>query len=69
MADVEHETALAESSLRVPQMGAGPMTWGDTNGPGRLHPAGYEEEGCARSFSLTPEVVEMLNQAALPWPS
>lgn len=36
---MEHETRLGQSSLRVPRMGIGAMTWGEAKGLARLHPA------------------------------
>ncbi|MBI3153239.1 MAG: aldo/keto reductase [Chloroflexi bacterium] len=49
---MEHKTTLGKSSLHVPRMGIGAMTWGDPRGLARLHPAkiayggahGFEEE-------------------------
>lgn len=57
---MEHTTTLGRSSLRVPRMGVGAMTWGDAKGLARLHPAktayggaeGFEEEKRALEVSL-----------------
>jgi aryl-alcohol dehydrogenase-like predicted oxidoreductase len=57
---MEHKTTLGRSSLRIPRMGVGAMTWGDAKGLARLHPAktayggahGYEEEERALEASL-----------------
>jgi aryl-alcohol dehydrogenase-like predicted oxidoreductase len=57
---MEHKTYLGKSSLRVPRMGAGAMTWGDPKGLARLHPAktayggahGFEEEKRALEVSI-----------------
>lgn len=51
---------LGRSSLRVPRLGVGAMTWGDARGLSRLHPAktayggadGFEEEKNALETSL-----------------
>ena len=51
---------LGKSSLRVPRMGIGVMTWGDAKGFARLHPAktayggaeGFDEEKRALEVSL-----------------
>ena len=56
---MDHAT-LGRSSLRVPRLGVGAMTWGDAHGLARLHPAksayggahGYEEERRALEASL-----------------
>lgn len=53
-------TTLGKSSLPVPRLGLGAMTWGDAVGLARLHPAkiayggahGYEEEKQALETSL-----------------
>jgi aryl-alcohol dehydrogenase-like predicted oxidoreductase len=57
---MEHEMLLGKSTLRVPRMGLGVMTWGDAKGFARLHPAktayggaeGFEEEKRALEVSL-----------------
>ncbi len=57
---MEHEMLLGKSSLQVPRMGLGVMTWGDAKGFARLHPAktayggaeGFEEEKRALEVSL-----------------
>jgi len=57
---MESRTPLGQSSLRVPRMGIGVMTWGDAKGLARLHPAktayggaeGLEEEKRALEVSL-----------------
>lgn len=57
---MEHQTLLGRSSLRVPRMGVGVMTWGDAKGFARLHPAktayggaeGIEEERRALDVSI-----------------
>ena len=57
---MEHKTSLGRSSLQVPRMGVGAMTWGDPKGLARLHPAttayggahGFEEEKRALEVSL-----------------
>jgi aryl-alcohol dehydrogenase-like predicted oxidoreductase len=57
---MEHEMLLGKSSLRVPRMGMGVMTWGDAKGFARLHPAktaygganGFDEEQRALEVSL-----------------
>lgn len=57
---MEHKTFLGGSSLRVPRMGVGAMTWGDAKGLARLHPAktayggahGFEEEQRALALSM-----------------
>src|SRR5574341_955401 len=56
-----HETVLGRSSLQVPRMGVGAMTWGDAKGLARLQPAqtayggahGFEEEKRALELSLS----------------
>src|SRR4030095_12648401 len=55
-----HVTSLGRSSLQVPRLGVGAMTWGDARGLARLHPAqlayggahGYQEEQAALEASL-----------------
>lgn len=57
---MKQETSLGRTSLQVPRMGVGAMTWGDPKGLARLHPAqsaygpshGYEEEKRALEVSL-----------------
>ncbi len=57
---MEHTTTLGRSTLRVPRMGVGAMTWGDAKGLARLHPAktayggaeGFEEEERALEVSI-----------------
>jgi aryl-alcohol dehydrogenase-like predicted oxidoreductase len=57
---MEHKTFLGKSSLPVPRMGVGAMTWGDAQGFARFHPAktayggahGFEEEKRAVEVSL-----------------
>jgi len=57
---MEHSTTLGRSTLRVPRMGVGAMTWGEPKGLARLHPAqtaygaahGIEEEKRALEFSI-----------------
>jgi aryl-alcohol dehydrogenase-like predicted oxidoreductase len=57
---MEQENLLGNSSLRVPRLGVGAMTWGDAKGLARLHPAklayggahGYDEEKGALEASL-----------------
>jgi aryl-alcohol dehydrogenase-like predicted oxidoreductase len=57
---MEHLTTLGRSSLRVPRLGVGAMTWGEPRGLARFHPAklayggahGYEEENRAIEASL-----------------
>lgn len=57
---METTTVLGKSSLRVPRLGVGAMTWGDAKGLARLHPAktayggplGREEEQQAFDASL-----------------
>lgn len=67
-----HETYLGKSTLRVPRMGVGAMTWGDAKGLARLHPAktayggahGFEEE--KRAFELSIESdVNLFDTAAM----
>ncbi|HRE48021.1 MAG TPA: aldo/keto reductase [Aggregatilineales bacterium] len=57
---MEHSTSLGSSSLKVPRLGVGAMTWGDAKGLSRFHPAktayggahGAEEEKRAFELSL-----------------
>ena len=57
---MNHPTTLGRSSLRVPRLGVGAMTWGEPRGLARFHPAqmayggahGYEEEKRALEASL-----------------
>lgn len=57
---MEDTTTLGRSSLRVPRLGVGAMTWGEARGIARLHPAqtaygaahGYDEEMRALEASL-----------------
>lgn len=57
---MEHTTSLGRSSLKVPRLGVGAMTWGDAKGLARLHPAktayggahGFEEEKRALELSI-----------------
>jgi aryl-alcohol dehydrogenase-like predicted oxidoreductase len=57
---MERATTLGRSSLRVPRLGVGAMTWGDPKGLARLHPAklayggahGYDEEKRALEVSV-----------------
>ena len=57
---MEHKMLLGKSSLQVPRIGVGAMTWGDAKGLARLHPAktayggadGFEEEKRALDVSL-----------------
>jgi aryl-alcohol dehydrogenase-like predicted oxidoreductase len=57
---MENKMLLGKSSLQVPRMGIGVMTWGDAKGLARLHPAktayggaeGFEEEKRALEVSL-----------------
>ena len=57
---MDHPMTLGRSSLRVPRLGVGAMTWGEARGLARLHPAqmayggadGYEEEERALEASL-----------------
>lgn len=58
---MQNNTTLGRSSLKVPRLGVGVMTWGDARGFARLHPAktayggahGPEEE--KRAFDLSVE--------------
>ena len=57
---MEQDNLLGKSSLRVPRLGVGAMTWGDAKGLARLHPAkiayggahGYDEEKSALEASV-----------------
>ena len=57
---MEQRTLLGRSSLEVPRLGVGAMTWGDAKGWARLHPAktayggahGFDEEKLALELSL-----------------
>ena len=57
---MEHKTTLGQSSLQVPRLGVGAMTWGDPRGLARFHPAkiayggahGFEEEKRALEASV-----------------
>ena len=57
---MEHLTTLGRSTLQVPRLGLGAMTWGDAKGLARFHPAktayggshGFEEEKRALEASL-----------------
>jgi aryl-alcohol dehydrogenase-like predicted oxidoreductase len=57
---MDHKTFLGRTTLEVPRMGVGAMTWGDAKGLARLHPAktayggahGFEEEQRALNVSL-----------------
>ena len=57
---MDDSLTLGRSSLRVPRLGVGAMTWGEPRGLARLHPAqtaygaahGYEEEKRAVEASL-----------------
>jgi aryl-alcohol dehydrogenase-like predicted oxidoreductase len=61
---MDHPTTLGRSTLRVPRLGFGAMTWGDPRGLARFHPAklayggahGYEEEKRALEASLEADV-------------
>ncbi len=58
---MEQTTSLGRSSLQVPRLGVGAMTWGDPKGLARLHPAtlayggahGYDEEKRAVEASVS----------------
>jgi aryl-alcohol dehydrogenase-like predicted oxidoreductase len=58
--EIDHTTTLGRSSLRVPRLGVGAMTWGEARGLARFHPAkmayggahGYDEEKRALEASL-----------------
>ena len=69
---MEHETRLGQSTLRVPRMGVGAMTWGEAKGLARLQPAktayggahGAAEE--ERAFTLSIEKgVDLFDTAAM----
>jgi aryl-alcohol dehydrogenase-like predicted oxidoreductase len=57
---LDHPTTLGRSSLKVPRLGVGAMTWGEPRGLARFHPAtmayggahGYQEELRAVEASL-----------------
>lgn len=57
---MEHTTTLGRSSLHVPRLGVGAMTWGEARGLARLQPAklsyggahGYDEEKRALEASI-----------------
>ncbi len=57
---MDHPTTLGLSSLRVPRLGVGAMTWGEPRGLARFHPAklayggadGFEEEKRALEANL-----------------
>jgi len=57
---MKNKIALGKTSLQVPRMGVGAMTWGDAKGLARLHPAktayggaeGFEEEQRALEASI-----------------
>jgi aryl-alcohol dehydrogenase-like predicted oxidoreductase len=61
---METMMSLGKSSLRVPRLGLGVMTWGDAKGLARFHPAkmayggaqGYEEEKQAFEASQAAQV-------------
>jgi aryl-alcohol dehydrogenase-like predicted oxidoreductase len=61
---MEHTTTLGRSSLKVPRLGVGAMTWGLARGLARLHPAqtayggahGHEAEQHALDASLEADV-------------
>lgn len=65
-------TTLGGSSLQVPRLGVGAMTWGEARGIARLHPAqmaygaahGYEEEKRALEASLEAGV-DLFDTAAM----
>jgi aryl-alcohol dehydrogenase-like predicted oxidoreductase len=60
VASMENKTALGQSSLQVPRLGVGAMTWGDAKGFARWSPAklayggahGFQEEKRAFEASL-----------------
>ncbi len=66
-----NNTTLGHSSLMVPRLGVGAMTWGDARGVARFHPAqmayggahGFEEEERALEASLE-SGVDLLDTAA-----
>ena len=57
---METRTYLGQSTLQVPRLGVGAMTWGDARGVSRFHPAkiayggahGFEEEKRALEVSI-----------------
>src|SRR5512146_630412 len=57
---MDHKTSLGRSTLQVPRMGVGAMTWGDARGLARFHPAqtsyggahGFDEEKRALMVSV-----------------
>ena len=57
---MDHKTSLGRSTLQVPRMGVGAMTWGDARGLARFHPAktsyggahGFDEEKRALTVSV-----------------
>lgn len=57
---MEQKTSLGRSTLQVPRLGVGAMTWGDAKGLARLHPAktayggaeGFDEEKRALEVSI-----------------
>jgi aryl-alcohol dehydrogenase-like predicted oxidoreductase len=69
---MDDRTTLGRSSLEVPRLGVGAMTWGDARGLARLHPAkmayggahGYEEEKAALEASVAAGV-NLVDTAAM----
>ncbi len=69
---MEHKSTLGRSSLKVPRMGMGAMTWGSPRGLARLHPAqraygpshGMDEERRALEVSLAAGV-NLVDTAAM----
>ena len=69
---MESRTTLGKSSLQVPRLGVGAMTWGDPKGLARLHPAktayggahGIEEEKRAVEESIAAGV-DLFDTAAM----
>jgi aryl-alcohol dehydrogenase-like predicted oxidoreductase len=69
---MDDRTTLGRSSLSVPRLGVGAMTWGEARGIARLHPAqiayggahGYEEEKRALEASLEAGV-DLFDTAAM----
>jgi aryl-alcohol dehydrogenase-like predicted oxidoreductase len=67
-----HMTTLGQSSLQVPRLGVGAMTWGNPRGLARFHPAqtaygaahGYDEEKRALEASLAAGV-NLFDSAAM----
>src|SRR5512136_2785145 len=57
---METKTSLGRSTLQVPHLGVGAMTWGDAKGLARFHPAkiayggahGFDEEKRALEVSV-----------------